>query len=72
MTGQDVPGTCNIGPERFCANYGFRGLYNFEARGQEQPVPRTQAQEEDRRRALQIAATSAAIGLGVALAAMLA
>ena len=124
MTGQYVPGTCNIGPEeialrrraghaglavtaalaavllrsdlhpawrltlalpaagaasgylqarqRFCANYGFRGLYNFDARGHEQPVPHSQAQEEDRRRALQIAATSAAIGLGVALAAMLA
>ena len=126
MTGQYVPGTCNIGPEeiairrraghaglavtaalatvllrsdlhpawrltlalpaagaasgylqarqRFCANYGFRGLYNFDARGQEQPVSRTQAQEqeEDRRRALQITATSAAIGLGVGLAAMLA
>ena len=57
--------------QRFCANYGFRGLYNFDARGHEQPVDRTQAQEEDRRRALQITATSAAIGLGVALAAML-
>ena len=42
MTGQDVPGTCNIGPERFCANYGFRGLYNFEAaaRSSLSPAPR--------------------------------
>ena len=124
MTGQYVPGTCNIGPEeiairrraghtglavtaalatlllrsdlhrawrltlalpaagaasgylqarrRFCANYGFRGLYNLDARGQEQPVARTHARDADRRRALQITATSAAIGLGVALAATLA
>jgi hypothetical protein len=124
MTGQYVPGTCNIGPEeiairrraghtglavtaalatlllrsdlhpawrltlalpaagaasgylqarqRFCANYGFRGLYNLDARGQEQLVARTHARDADRRRALQITATSAAIGLGVALAATLA
>jgi hypothetical protein len=56
--------------QRFCANYGFRGLYNFESRGHEQPVPLAGAQEEDRRRSLQIATASAGIGLGVALAAM--
>jgi len=56
--------------QRFCANYGFRGLYNFEGRGQEQPVPVAGAQDEDRRRSLQIAATSAAIGAGVALVAV--
>ena len=56
--------------QRFCANYGFRGLYNFESRGHEQPVPLAGAQEEDRRRSLQIAAASAGIGLGIALAAM--
>ncbi|HWC40464.1 MAG TPA: hypothetical protein VHK02_00575 [Actinomycetota bacterium] len=56
--------------QRFCANYGWRGLYNFNARGQEQPVATADAQEEDRRRALQISATSAAIGLGVALVAV--
>ena len=64
--------------QRFCANYGFRGLYNFESRGHEQPVPGTsgaaaaavEAREEDRRRSLQITATSASIGLGVALLAM--
>jgi hypothetical protein len=122
MTGQYVPGTCNIGPEeialrrraghaglavttalatvllrsdlhpawrltlalpaagaasgylqarqRFCANYGFRGLYNFDARGHEQPVAVTGAEEADRRRSLEITATSAAIGLGVALVAV--
>ena len=122
MTGQYVPGTCNIGPEeialrrraghaglavtaalatvllrsdlhrawrltlalpaagaasgylqarqRFCANYGFRGLYNFDTRGHEQPVPLSDAQAEDRRRSIQIATSSAAIGLGVALVSM--
>ena len=55
---------------RFCANYGFRGLYNFESRGHEQPVPLPEAQEEDRRRSVEIATTSAAIGLGVALVAV--
>jgi hypothetical protein len=56
--------------QRFCANYGFRGLYNFERRGHEQPVPLAGAQDEDRRRALQISAASAAIGAGVALVAV--
>ena len=56
--------------QRFCANYGFRGLYNFTTRGHEQPVPLPEAQAQDRRRSLQIAASSAAIGLGVALLAM--
>jgi hypothetical protein len=56
--------------QRFCANYGFRGLYNFQPRGHEQPVPVAGAQDEDRRRALQISATSAAIGAGVALVAV--
>src|SRR4029453_15311817 len=56
--------------QRFCANYGFRGLYNFERRGHEQPVPLSGAQAEARRRSIQIAASSAAIGLGVALVSM--
>jgi hypothetical protein len=56
--------------QRFCANYGFRGRYNFDRLGQEQPVTDDRAQALDRRRARQIAATSAAIGLGVALASM--
>jgi hypothetical protein len=56
--------------QRFCANYGFRGLYNFDALGHEQPVPTAGTQDEDRRRSLEIAATSAAIGLGVALVAV--
>jgi hypothetical protein len=59
--------------QHFCANYGFRGLYNFDALGKEQPVPAAGAAEaraEDRRRSVEIATSSAAIGLGVALLAM--
>jgi hypothetical protein len=57
--------------QRFCADFGFRGVYNFDTRGHEQRVTAAQAQSEDRRRALQISAASAGIGLGVAAAAML-
>jgi hypothetical protein len=56
--------------QRFCANYGYRGVYNFDRLGHEQPVEGDQALALDRRRSRQIAATSAAIGLGVALASM--
>jgi hypothetical protein len=57
--------------QRFCANFGFRGVYNFDARGHEQHVADEQAEAADRRRSMQISAASAGIGLGVALAAML-
>jgi hypothetical protein len=57
--------------QQFCAHYGFRGLYNFDSRGHEQPVPASAALAADRRRARQITAASAAIGAGVALAATL-
>jgi hypothetical protein len=53
---------------RFCADFGWRGVYNFDRRGQEQPVAGDNAQ--DRRKAMRIAAASAAIGVGVALVAM--
>jgi hypothetical protein len=56
--------------QRFCANFGYRGVYNFDRRGHERPVTGDQARAQDRRRARQITATSAAVGLGVALAAM--
>jgi hypothetical protein len=56
--------------QRFCANYGFRGLYNFESRGHEQPVAVAGAAAADRRRSLQITAASAGIGLGVGLVAL--
>jgi hypothetical protein len=57
--------------QRFCANFGFRGVYNFDARGHEQHVADDQAEAADRRRSLRISAASGAIGLGVALTAML-
>jgi hypothetical protein len=56
--------------ERFCADFGWRGVYNFGRRGQEQPVAGDQALAQDRRKAMRIAAASAAIGAGVALVAM--
>src|SRR5215208_7902209 len=42
--------------QRFCANFGFRGVYNFDARGQEQHVADDQAEAADRRRSLRISA----------------
>jgi hypothetical protein len=56
--------------QRFCANFGFRGVYNFDSLGHGQRVTGDQALAQDRRRALQITAISAAIGLGVAGVAM--
>jgi hypothetical protein len=59
---------------RFCADFGFRGVYNFDRPGLQRQVQvaSEQARQQDRRRALQIGATSAAIGVGVALVALLA
>jgi hypothetical protein len=56
---------------RFCADFGYRGVYNFDrpSRRPQAQVPDQQAREQDRRRALQIGAASAAIGLGVAVVA---
>jgi hypothetical protein len=56
---------------RFCADFGFRGVYNFDhpSRRPQAKVPTGQARKQDRRRALQIGVASAAIGLGVAVAA---
>ena len=56
--------------ERFCADFGWRGVYNFDRRGREQPVAGDRALAQDRRKALRIAAASAAVGVGVALVAM--
>jgi hypothetical protein len=59
---------------RFCADFGFRGVYNFDRPGHRRQlqVATEQARQQDRRRALQIGAASAAIGLGVAVVALLA
>ena len=56
---------------RFCFDYGFRGVYNFEALGHTERVAAEQARAQDRRRALVVALASVAIGLAVALLAML-
>ena len=59
---------------RFCADFGFRGVYNFDRPGHRRQlqVPSDQARQQDRRRALQIGASSTAIGLGVAVVALFA
>jgi hypothetical protein len=57
--------------QHFCANFGLRGVYNFTTRGHEQQVGSDEARAADRRRALQISAASAGIGLGVAVVATL-
>jgi hypothetical protein len=54
----------------FCANFGWRGVFNFGALGSVEQVAVAAARAEDRRQALQIAAQSGAIGLGVALLAV--
>jgi hypothetical protein len=55
---------------RFCAAFGFRGVYNFDRLGHERAVGDDDAELQERRQARRIAAESAAIGLGVALVAM--
>lgn len=57
--------------QRFCANFGFRGVYNFDGLGEEVRVAVTSALKADRRRAYVIGIQSAMIGLAVALGAML-
>jgi hypothetical protein len=56
---------------RFCANFGFRGVYNFEALGHEERVAVEEARAQDRRRALAVAAGSVLVGLATALLALL-
>jgi hypothetical protein len=52
---------------RFCADFGWRGVYNFGALGRQERVGGDQARAQDRRRALLVGAASVAIGLAVAL-----
>jgi hypothetical protein len=56
---------------RFCANFGFRGVYNFDALGHKQRVAAEEARAQDRRRAILVGVGSAAIGLAVALLSLL-
>jgi hypothetical protein len=52
---------------RFCANYGWRGVRNLGRIGDAEPVDDPEARATDRRRSLQILATSAAGGLTIAI-----
>lgn len=58
---------------RFCADYGWRGVFNFGEAGHSRArsVADAAARREDRRKALLIGAGSAAVGILVALAAFL-
>ena len=55
----------------FCANFGYRGMYNFDKLGSAVRVKVEEALRKDRRKAWGIFFRSAAIGLAVALATML-
>ena len=52
---------------RFCAAFGWRGVFNFGATGSVRSVEEAAARAEDRRLAVRIALQSLAIGLGAAL-----
>ena len=56
---------------RFCFDYGFRGVYNFESLGHHERVAAEEARAQDRRRALLVAGGSVSIGLAVGVLAML-
>jgi hypothetical protein len=56
---------------RFCVNFGFRGVYNFDALGHQERVVAEEARAADRRRAVLLAAASTGIGIAVALLSLL-
>lgn len=57
---------------RFCADYGWRGVFNFGPAGHRRAanVADREARAADRRKALAIGAASGAVGLAVVLAAL--
>lgn len=55
----------------FCANFGWRGFYNFGNLGSEENVMAAEAARLDRAKALKIGAMSGAIGLAVGVVAVL-
>jgi hypothetical protein len=57
---------------RFCAGFGSRGIYNFGDLGRTELVGDVEARRRDRARATQIGLASAAIGLAVGMAAIVA
>jgi len=52
---------------RFCAAFGWRGMFNFGGLGAVQSIEDEAARAQDRRLAQRIALQSMALGLGVAL-----
>jgi hypothetical protein len=58
---------------RFCADYGWRGVFNFGDAGHDRvnPVDDPAARRRDRRKAILISLGSAAIGVAAALGALL-
>ena len=56
---------------RFCANYGWRGIFNVGEIGDDGEVVDAAARAADRRRALRIGLSSLAIGVLVGLLAVL-
>ncbi len=56
---------------RFCAGFGSRGLYNFGPLGGEREVGDDESRARDRARSMQIFAASLAIGIVVAVVAVL-
>ena len=48
---------------RFCAGFGFRGVFNFGPLGTTQPVADPEAAARDRARAIRITAAAALVGL---------
>jgi hypothetical protein len=57
---------------RFCAGYGWRGVFNFGEAGHDRttPVPDPDARRADRRKAVLIGLASGAIGAAVAVMAL--
>lgn len=56
---------------KFCAGFGSRGVFNFGALGTTQHVEDAEARALDRRRSVQLGLSAFAIGLAVALVAVL-
>lgn len=58
---------------RFCADYGWRGVFNFGDAGHHRAmsVADAEARRADRRKAMAISGASTAVGLAVALLAVL-
>ncbi len=57
---------------RFCAGFGLKGVFNLNSEvGKTDTVMRAEFRAQDRRKALQIFGSSAAIGLAVAIASIL-